>query len=338
MNFAVIGGGAWGTALALHLARVGHAVRLFMRDRELVARMLERRDNPAYLPGCPMPEGVAPWADLGPALDGAELVLTAVPAQFAAGTYRAMRAHLSGTTPVVVTTKGIEELTLALPLEVAARELGVARPLAVLSGPSFALEVAHGLPTAVVVASADPSLAARLQRELSSRALRVYTNLDPLGVQLAGAIKNVIAIAVGIADSLEMGTNARAALITRGLAELSRLVAALGGNPATAAGLAGMGDLVLTCTGELSRNRRVGLRLGHGERLSDILARSRSVAEGVTTVRAARELARRANVEMPIVDEVYRILNEDGRAEEGLERLLSRPPTAEEESLRARGA
>jgi glycerol-3-phosphate dehydrogenase (NAD(P)+) len=248
-----------------------------------------------------------------------------------------MAPLIEGEVPVLVTCKGIEERTLALPLDVAAQELAEPRRLAILSGPSFALEVAQGRPAAVVVAAVDAALASRLQQAVSSRELRIYTNQDPLGVQLAGAVKNVMAIAVGIADSLDMGTNARAALITRGLAELSRLVVALGGNGGTAAGLAGMGDLVLTCTGELSRNLRVGRRLGRGERLEDILSSSRAVAEGVRTTGAVRELARRGGVETPIVDEVYRILFEDGRAAEGLDRLLSRPLGSEEHSLRTRG-
>jgi glycerol-3-phosphate dehydrogenase (NAD(P)+) len=231
---------------------------------------------------------------------------------------------------VVVTTKGIEEVSLDLPLDVAGQELGGAGRLAVLSGPSFAREVALGRPTALVVAAKEPALAARLQRSVSSRELRVYTNQDPLGVQVAGALKNVMAIAVGIADSLGLGANARAALITRGLAEMSRLVLALGGAPNTTAGLAGLGDLVLTCTGELSRNRRVGQRLGLGERLQDILDSSRSVAEGVRTTVAVRALAGQSGVEMPIVHEVHRILHEDGRPHEGLERLLSRPLRSEE--------
>lgn len=329
---AVVGGGAWGTALAVHLGRGGAAVRLWIRERDLVARMLERRDNPAYLPGIRVPETVIPSGELGVVLDGAELIVTTVPSQFARSVYREMASRIGRETPVLVTCKGIEEDTLALPLDVAVQELGGSRRLAVLSGPSFAQEVARARPTAVVVAAADPALATRLQQAVSSRELRIYTNQDPLGVQLAGALKNVMAIAVGIAESLGMGTNARAALITRGLAELSRIVLALGGNGGTAAGLAGMGDLVLTCTGDLSRNLRVGRRLGHGERLEDILSSSRSVAEGVRTTGAVRELARRGGVETPIVDEVYRILFEDGRAEEGLDRLLSRPLTSEEQS------
>jgi glycerol-3-phosphate dehydrogenase (NAD(P)+) len=309
-----------------------------MREPDLVARMRECRDNPAYLPGVRVPEPVEPCTEIAAALEGVELAVTAVPSQFARTAYREMRPRLASGMPVLVTCKGIEERTLALPLEVAEQELGGPGRLAVLSGPSFALEVARGRPTAVVVSAADPALASRLQRVVSSRELRVYTNRDPLGVQLAGALKNVMAIAVGIADSLRMGTNARAALITRGLAEMSRLVLALGGHAGTTGGLAGMGDLVLTCTGDLSRNLRVGQRLGRGERLQDVLSGSRSVAEGVRTARSARDLARRAGVELPIVDEVYRILYEEGRVQEGLDRLLSRPLTSEEESLRVRRA
>ena len=335
---AIIGGGAWGTALAVHLGRAGRAVRLWIHENDLVTRMLERRDNPAYLPGVRIPDAVVPTSDLGVAVDGAEVVLCAVPSLHARGVYLRLAPLLARDAAVIIATKGIEEDSLELPLEVAADELGEGRKLAVLSGPSFAREVAQGLPTAVVIAARDPQLAARLQRTISSRELRVYTNQDPIGVQIAGSLKNVLAIAVGIADSLGLGTNARAALITRGLAEMSRLVLALGGAASTTAGLAGLGDLVLTCTGELSRNLRVGRRLGRGERLQDILAGSRSVAEGVRTTVAVRALAGRAGVEMPIVQEVYRILHEDGRPQEGLERLLSRPLTSEEGSLKTGGA
>jgi len=335
-QIAIIGGGAWGTALAVHLGRSGARVGLWMLEADLVARMAERHDNPAHLPGVRIPDGVRPSTDLGTVLEGAELVLSAVPSQYAREVYRRAAPLLGAAVPFLVACKGIEEQTLALPLEVARDELGGAERLAILSGPSFALEVAQGRPTAVVIASESPSLAASLQQAVASRELRIYTNEDPLGVQLSGALKNVMAIAVGIADSLEMGTNAVAALITRGLAEMSRLVTAQGGKPATTAGLAGMGDLVLTCTGELSRNRCVGQRLGRGERLQDILSGSRSVAEGVRTTRSARELAARSGVEMPIVEGVYRILYEDGGVQEGIDRLLERPLKSEEESPRAR--
>jgi glycerol-3-phosphate dehydrogenase (NAD(P)+) len=333
----VIGGGAWGTALSIHLGRIGHDVRLWIREAEVVGRMIERRDNPAYLPGVRVPDTVHPVAEIARALERADVVIGSVPAQFARGTFREIAPQLVSGTAVVVTTKGIEEKTLALPLEVAAAELGDAAPLAILSGPSFASEVAGGLPTAVVVASSSRKLANRLQQVLSSRELRIYTNGDPIGVQLAAALKNVMAIAVGIADSLGLGTNARAGLITRGLAEIRRLIMARGGEEVTASGLAGLGDLVLTCTGDLSRNRRVGRRLGRGERLLDILEGSRAVAEGVRTARSARDLARRHGVEMPIVEGVYRILYEDESPEEGLDRLLSRPLTSEDDPARNPG-
>lgn len=335
MKIGVVGGGAWGSALAAHLGRAGHDVRLRMRDAKLVRRMLDRRDNPAYLPGVPMPDAVRPTTGMREALDGAEIVLGAVPSQFAREVYREMCAHLAAAVPVVVTSKGIEEGTLALPLTVAHEELGAERPLAILSGPSFAGEVALGRPTAVVIAADDHALAERLQEALSSRALRIYTNRDPVGVQVAGALKNVIAIAAGIGDTLGVGSNALAGLITRGLAEIGRLVLALGGDERTTSGLAGVGDLVLTCTGERSRNRSVGRRLGRGERLEDIQAGSRTVAEGVRTARSARDLARRHGVEMPIVCGVYRILYEDGSPEEGMDRLLNRPLSAEDEPARA---
>lgn len=332
---AVIGGGAWGTALAVHLARNGRAVRLWIREEELVERMARRGDNPAYLPGVSIPQTVRPHGDLAGALEGIELAVSSVPSQFARAIYREAAPLLAPRVPLMVTTKGIEEETLALPLDVAAAELGAQRPLAVLSGPSFAAEVARGQPTAVVVASKDAELALWLQQVVASKMLRVYTNGDPLGVQLAGALKNVMAIAVGIVDSLDMGTNAVAALITRCLAEMSRLILALGGVATTTSGLAGMGDLVLTCTGDLSRNRRVGQRIGRGERLEDILSGSRSIAEGVRTARTARDMAHRAGVEMPIVEEVCRMLFEDGRPQDGVERLLRRPLSSEEASLKA---
>jgi glycerol-3-phosphate dehydrogenase (NAD(P)+) len=272
---------------------------------------------------------VTPTGDLAAAVGNCDLVVVAVPSQFARGVYAELAHSLEPGATLVVAAKGIELETLKLPLEVAGEVLGAERPRAVLSGPSFAREVARGLPTAVVVAASDPALSLRLQSRIASRDLRVYTNEDPTGVQLCAAIKNVMAIAVGVAEGLGLGTNARAALVTRGLAEVTRLVVALGGQATTASGLAGLGDLVLTCTGELSRNLRVGRELGRGSRLEDALAGSRSVAEGVRTTRSARDLARRSGIEMPIVEEVYRILYEDGSAQDGLKRLLARPLGAE---------
>jgi glycerol-3-phosphate dehydrogenase (NAD(P)+) len=328
---AVVGGGAWGTALAIHLARLEVPVRMWIREQELVTRLRTRHDNPLYLPGVAIPSQVVAYEKLAPAVEGAGLVLLAVPSQFARPIYRELARVVPATVPVVVACKGIERQTLALPLEVAADELGDEHALGVVSGPSFAVEVAEGRPTAIVAAAVDDALAESLQHRFSSPTLRMYRNTDPVGVQLAGALKNVIAIAVGIAESLEMGTNARAALITRGLVEMTRLGVAIGGRHATFSGLAGLGDLVLTCTGELSRNRKLGMRIGHGERLEDILAVSRSVAEGVETARSAHALAARSGVEMPIVEEVCRVLYEDASPHRSLERLMSRPLSAEHE-------
>jgi glycerol-3-phosphate dehydrogenase (NAD(P)+) len=329
---SVIGGGAWGTALAVHLARDGHSVRLWIREPELVERMRAHRDNPLYLPGVSVPTGVRPEQDLGAAIEGTDWVISVVPAQHARGILRRVAEIGLGGRAIVVASKGIEEHSLALPLDVVAQELGSGQPRAVLSGPSFAEEVAHGKPAVLVVASLDRSVREAAQAALSTPTLRVYAGDDPGGVQLAGALKNVIAIAAGVADSLGMGSNAQAALITRGLAEIGRLGAAMGFSKATFAGLAGLGDLVLTCTGDLSRNRGFGRRVGRGEGTEEILASTRAVVEGVPTTRAARELAARHGVEMPIVEELHRILFEGGAAAESLTRLMTRPLTSEDRS------
>jgi glycerol-3-phosphate dehydrogenase (NAD(P)+) len=307
---------------------------LWIREAELVQRLIDRRDNPLYLPGVRFPGGVRPHDDLAQAVKGADLVVAAVPSLFARQVYRELNASLTQGTPIVVAAKGIEAETLALPLEVAREELASAGPLAILSGPSFATEVARGIPTAIVVASEDDALACRVQAALSDGNLRLYTNQDPLGVQLAGALKNVIAIAVGVADGLGMGANVLAALITRGLAEISRLGREMGAQSSTFSGLAGLGDLVLTCTGDLSRNRGVGQRLGRGERLEDILESRRSVAEGVRTTLSAWTLAQRHRVQMPIVEEAHRILYLDGSPQQSLERLMTRPLTREHDPTR----
>jgi glycerol-3-phosphate dehydrogenase (NAD(P)+) len=291
--------------------------------------MAEHRDNPLFLPGVRIPNGVTPFNDL-PELSAARgSVLFVVPSAFAREVYREMAPSLPPQAAVVVATKGIEEGSLALPLQVAGEELGEGRALAVLSGPSFAQDLAGGRPTVVAIASERIETARAVQEALSSASLRLYTNADPLGVQLSGALKNVMAIAAGVADSLGMGSNTMAALITRGLAEITRLGTKLGGLPTTFSGLAGLGDLVLTCTGALSRNRNVGQRLGRGERLQDILASTKAVAEGVHTTRSAARMAAGAGVEMPIVEEVERILFEDGSPREAIDRLMSRPLTSE---------
>ncbi len=322
---AIIGGGAWGTALAVNLGRRGVPVSLWMHEDDLVRRMLARRDNPVFLPGIEIPHAVVPTREIGAAVSGASLVVFAVPTPFARGLHVQIRPELRPGVPVVVATKGIEEDTLSFPTEVAAACLPPTTPVAVMSGPSFAEEVARGVPTAVVIAATDVGLASRIRDRLAGETLRVYTNADVIGVQVAAALKNVVAIAAGITDGLGFGHNTVAALVTRGLAEMRRLGVALGGSPETFSGLAALGDLVLTCTGGLSRNRQVGQALGRGERLSDVIARMPHVAEGVHTTRSARELARKVAVEMPIVEEVYRILYEDGTPREAVRRLMTRP-------------
>ena len=331
LRITVIGSGAWGTALAVHFAGRGFAVRQWLREPEVLDQVRRHRENRRFFPGVAIPDAVEVCGSLDQAVDGADLALAVVPSPYARGVYRELAPVLAAETPLVVANKGIEEESLALPLEVVADELGGERRAAVLSGPSFAREVAAGHATAVVIASTDAALAERLQRDLSSAALRLYTNEDPIGVQLAGALKNVVAISAGITDGLGMGHNARAAVITRGLAEISRLGMTMGGRASTFSGLAGLGDLVLTCTGDLSRNRQVGLRLGRGESLEQILQKSRGFAEGVRTARSARLLAQRHDVPMPLVEEVHRILFEQGRSEESLQRLMGRPLTTEEE-------
>jgi len=327
---AIVGGGAWGTALAVNLGRRGVPVRLWMHEDDLVRRMLERRDNPVYLPGVEIPNTVVPTHDVGAAVHDATLVVFAVPTPFARALHAELARRIRPRVPVVVATKGIEEDTLLLPTEVAASCHAPETPIAAMSGPSFAEEVARGVPTAVVVASRDGGLARAIQDRLAGETLRLYTNSDVVGVQIAGALKNVVAIAAGIADGLGYGHNTLAALITRGLAEIRRLGVARGASSETFSGLASLGDLVLTCTGGLSRNRHVGSALGRGERLSDVIARTPHVAEGVRTARSARDLARKSGVEMPIVEEVYRILYEDGVPREAVRRLMTRPLGSED--------
>jgi glycerol-3-phosphate dehydrogenase (NAD(P)+) len=326
----VIGAGAWGTAFAIHLARIGVPVRLWVREEGVLRRIRSRRDNARFLPGIPVPEAVSVTPSLAEAASEASLVVLMVPTPFARSVYRDLAPHLPPETPAAVAAKGIEDGSLDLPLAVARGELGSDRGGAVLSGPSFAAEVARGTPTALVVASEDRSLATSIQDRLSSETLRLYTNEDVVGVQIAGALKNVIAIAAGVAAGLGLGGNTGAALLTRGIAEIARLGVALGGKSETFSGLAGLGDLVLTCTGDLSRNRGVGLALGRGERLEDVLRQSVHVAEGVRTARTARLLAERHGVEMPIVEEVCRLLDDETSPAEAVRRLMLRPLVPED--------
>jgi len=321
MRLSVLGGGAWGTALASHSARAGLPVRLWVREDDVAAAINERRENPSYLPGVELPGGLRATTQLAEAVADAEAVIVAVPSEFCREIYRTAAPLLAEGATLVSATKGIEIDTLQRMTEVAAAE-APGHPLAVVSGPSFALEVARALPTAVVVAAADHEVAERVQHALATGAFRVYSSEDVVGVELAGAVKNVIAIAAGIVDGLGYGHNTTAALITRGLAEISRLAVALGGRPDTLAGLAGLGDLVLTCTGALSRNRTVGQRLGRGADLQQACAGIHP--EGVRTTRAAVALAERHGIDLPIARQMQAVLYAGKPPREALEELMLR--------------
>jgi glycerol-3-phosphate dehydrogenase (NAD(P)+) len=311
IKVAVVGAGSWGTALAIHLARAGCSVSLWAREPEVVAGARETRRNPLFLSECELPATLDVTGDVAAACRDAETVLFVVPVQFARGVLRSMRGHLADGATFVSASKGIEVGSLQRMDEIVAAELVVpAQGFVALSGPSFAREVAQGLPSAAVLAGRDADRVAAVQRRFSTPEFRFYGSEDIIGVELAGALKNVIAIAAGIATGLGLGHNTLAALMTRGLHEITRLGVRLGGREETFRGLAGMGDLVLTCTGALSRNRSVGERLGRGERLADVLS-GREVAEGVPTTRAAAELARRNGIEMPVAAAVESML--DGR-------------------------
>jgi glycerol-3-phosphate dehydrogenase (NAD(P)+) len=320
MRVTVLGGGAWGTALASHAARAGLPVRIWIREPDVAAAVNEKRENPVYLPGIELPE-LRATSRLPDALVDAETVLVVVPSEFCRGIYREAERLAPAGAVFVSATKGLEIDTLQRMTEVATAE-APGRPLAVLSGPSFALEVGKGLPTAVVVASADHAVAEGVQRPLATRAFRVYSSDDVVGVELAGALKNVIAIAAGIVDGLGYGHNILAALITRGLVEITRLAVALGARPDTLSGLAGLGDLVLTCTGSLSRNRAVGQRLGHGLSLADAAAGIHP--EGVRTTLAACSLADKTGIEMPIARQMKAVLYEGKPPRDALDELMLR--------------
>jgi glycerol-3-phosphate dehydrogenase (NAD(P)+) len=327
-KIAIIGGGSWGTALAIVLARarVPHRVALWVRDADVYHSLLARRVNEVYLPGFRLPGEVGVTTDLAEALGEADIVLGVMPSAHARAMYTRMLPHLQPRMIFVSATKGLDHATHACMSEVITQVVASKFPprVAALSGPSFAREVARGDPTAVVIASADYQLTTSLQDEFSGPTFRLYTNDDVTGVELGGAVKNVIAIAAGVCVGLDFGSNTIAALITRGLAEMTRLAVARGGRPETLAGLAGMGDLVLTCTGALSRNRTVGVELGKGRRLAEIIGAMRMVAEGVGTTAATVELARQAGVEMPITEQMHAVLDEGRAPRDAIRELMER--------------
>ncbi len=326
---AVLGVGSWGTALGLLLARNGHVVRLWGHDPDEVAPLRRDRENRRYLPGIPFPPPLSAGADLAEALAGVELALVAVPSHAYGATLARLRPHLPAAAGFAWATKGLAHGGGRFLHEVTADLLSEAWPTAVISGPSFAREVALGLPTAVTVAARDPAHARRVAALLHGSNLRAYTSTDVIGVELGGAIKNVLAIAAGIADGLGFGANARAALITRGLAEMVRLGLAVGGQRETFMGLAGIGDLVLTCTDDQSRNRRFGLAIGRGETAAAAFATIGQVVEGAATAREALRLARQHRVDMPITEQVDRVLRHGQNPRQAVESLLARDPKPE---------
>ncbi len=334
-EIAIIGAGAWGTALSIILARTGnHQVRLWVHEKEVCDAIARQRVNEKFLPGCSLPETVNPTTNCKEAVFGAHIVVSVMPSNYCRSTFEEMHVYLTPEMLLVSATKGIEEESKMRMTEVISHVVTNAMRftprIGALSGPSFALEAARGDPTAITIASQDRDLTRTVQQEFSNANFRVYTNDDPVGVELGGALKNIIAIAAGVSAGLGLGHNSVAALITRGLAEMTRLVVACGGKAETMAGLAGLGDLVLTCTGSLSRNRSVGLELGRGRKLPEILADMHgTVAEGIFTTTAAVGLARAHRVEMPITEQMYAILHEGKAPRDAIYELMTRSGKSE---------
>jgi glycerol-3-phosphate dehydrogenase (NAD(P)+) len=325
-SLAIIGAGSWGTALAIVLAPRFPKVRLWVYEPDLAERIRQSRDNDIYLPGCQIPTSVDVTNDLPAALQDPDIVLSVIPSHLVRQIYQAMLPSLTDKTIFVSATKGLELETLLRPSEII-RELIAPHFLArvaAISGPTFAREVATGNPTALVVSSADESTACCVQSRFAGPTFRLYTSPDTVGVEIGGAIKNVVAIGAGVVHGLGLGYNAMAALITRGLAEITRLAVAMGGDARTLSGLAGLGDLVLTCTGELSRNRAVGVELARGRKLAEITGSMRMVAEGIKTTSAAIELAKRHSVEMPITEQMYQMLHFGLPPREAVRQLMER--------------
>jgi glycerol-3-phosphate dehydrogenase (NAD(P)+) len=332
-KIAILGGGGWGTALAIILSkgRNKHELSLWVHDPALAESILTTRENKTYLPGCSLPASVQVTSHIVEALTGAQIVVGAVPTAYARQVYSQAAKCVSPEAAVVSASKGLEPSTHKRMSEVITETFfaKAASRVAILSGPSFAAEAVRGEPTAVVLAARDPKLAGALQEQFAAPSFRLYSNDDVLGVELAGAMKNVIAIAAGVCQGLGLGSNSLAALITRGLAEMSRLVVKLGGQPETLSGLAGLGDLVLTCTGSLSRNRHVGIELAKGRTLADVLSGMRMVAEGVGTTSALLALASDAKVELPITEQVDAILHRDKPPQEAIRDIMERPQRRE---------
>ena len=327
MKISVIGAGAWGTTITILLAQKDHQVTLWVYEPELAQAMQETRENKVFLPGFQLPENIQitnKEADVA----GSEIVFFVVPTQFLRSVVKRCAKMLTKNTIVVAASKGIEATSLKLPLEIIKDELKAADPVA-LSGPNLSREIAKGQPAAAVVAGKNSQACRKVQQAIMQERFRVYVNSDPIGVQLGGALKNVIAIAAGVADGLELGNNSKSALIIRGVSEISRLGIAMGANATTCAGLSGMGDLITTCSSKLSRNHFVGEQIAKGKKLSDILAKMKAVAEGVPTVKAALALGQRHKVELPVCQEVYATLFEGKSPLASITDLMTRSATSE---------
>jgi glycerol-3-phosphate dehydrogenase (NAD(P)+) len=331
---AVIGNGGWGTAVALVLAKKGIDVRLWGIEEDYVRKTAQSRENPRYLPGIPIPKEILVTPDFGEATDGAELLVSATPTQFLRSTFRRFRSEdRSEGAPILSLSKGIEVKTLLRPTQIL-REVAGRRKMGALVGPSHAEEVARGLPAAVVAASSDEEFARQCQDTVSTDRFRAYTSNDIVGVELSSALKNVLAIAAGICDGFELGDNAKAALLTRGMVEMARLGVALGANRQTFSGLAGIGDIITTCVSPHGRNRAVGIRIGKGEKIADILGSMQQVAEGVPTTKAVIKLAKKHGVEVPIAEQVHRVLFHRKSPMNAVKDLMLRTPKSEVEEYR----
>jgi glycerol-3-phosphate dehydrogenase (NAD(P)+) len=328
-RLAVLGAGSWGTALAIALASRFQEVCLWARDAGQAVTIAAQRENTRYLAGFRLPGHVESSHDLQRTISGADIVLSVVPSRYLHEVMDLAAEFIAPNTPVVSATKGIEEISLRRMSQVISETLRALSPVAVLSGPTFAREIAAGEPAAIVIAAAELSAAEQIQRAFSTATLRFYTSQDVVGVEIGAALKNVIALGAGICTGLGLGSNSVAALVTRGLAEITRLAVVLGGKERTLSGLAGLGDLVLTATGNLSRNRAVGLQLGQGRKLPEILAQTPMVAEGVSTCRAGYQLALRHNVSLPIIGKMHEVLYEDKDPRVAIRELMDRPLTSE---------
>jgi glycerol-3-phosphate dehydrogenase (NAD(P)+) len=321
-NLAIIGAGAWGTALALLLVKNGHSFPLWVYEEDLSETMKTKRENTLFLPGFSLPDNIEPTSSLKQAVENKSALILVVPTHVLRTTIKNIKPYLKPGCLIINASKGIENETLCTVQQILQQELDSNHKFAVISGPTFAEEIAKEVPSALVAAGDTLETSERVKQILSTPKLKVFTSDDPLGVQIGGALKNVIAISTGISDGMELGYNTRAALISRGLVEITRIGTALGAKPETLLGLSGMGDLVLTCTGDLSRNRNVGIQLGKGQKLNEITKNMKMVAEGIRTVKSAYELKNKLNIQASVIEETYRVLYEDKSPQKALEDLM----------------